>query len=110
MNKAVADLNRFENELKQVNRQAEQKGMDKLNNSLKSLQAEFQSITTGMGGFSNATEQTRAKVDVLSRMVDKQKRRSGNFNKPTIVPKLKKVKQVSQRAGTPNKSIEQQVN
>ncbi|WP_130067535.1 phage tail tape measure protein [Bacillus albus] len=73
VNKAVADLNRFENELKQVNRQAEQKGMDKLNNSLKSLQAEFQSITTGMGGFSNATEQTRAKVDVLSRIVDKQK-------------------------------------
>ncbi|MGE6963988.1 phage tail tape measure protein [Bacillus thuringiensis] len=73
VNKAVADLNRFENELKQVNRQAEQKGMDKLNNSLKSLQAEFQSITTGMGGFSNATEQTRAKVDVLSRMVDKHK-------------------------------------
>lgn len=73
VNKAVADLNRFENELKQVNRQAEQKGMDKLNNSLKSLQAEFQSIITGMGGFSNATEQTRAKVDVLSRMVDKQK-------------------------------------
>ena len=34
--------------------------MDKLNNALK-LQAEFQSITTGMGGFSNATEQTRAK-------------------------------------------------
>ena len=83
--------------------------MDKLNNSLKSLQAEFQSITTGMGGFSNATEQTRAKVDVLSRMVDKQKEK-GNFNKPTIVPKLKKVKQVSQRDGTPNKSIEQQVN
>ena len=51
--------------------------MDKLNNSLKSLQAEFQSITTGMGGFSHATEQTQAKVDVLSRMVDKQKRRSG---------------------------------
>ncbi|HDT6576961.1 TPA: phage tail tape measure protein [Bacillus cereus] len=73
VNKAVADLNRFENELKQVNRQAEQKGMDKLNNSLKSLQAEFQSITTGMGGFSHATEQTQAKVDVLSRMVDKQK-------------------------------------
>ncbi|HDR8243603.1 TPA: phage tail tape measure protein [Bacillus cereus] len=73
VNKAVADLNRFENELKQVNRQAEQKGIDKLNNSLKSLQAEFQSITTGMGGFSNTTEQTRAKVDVLSRMVDKQK-------------------------------------
>ena len=97
VNKAVADLNRFENELKQVNRQAEQKGMDKLNNSLKSLQAEFQSITTGMGGFSNATEQTRAKVDVLSRMVDKQKEKIGNFNKPTIVPKLKKVKQVSQR-------------
>ncbi|MEC3354420.1 phage tail tape measure protein, partial [Bacillus cereus] len=46
---------------------------DQLHNSLKSLQAEFQSITTGMGGFSNATEQTRAKVDVLSRMVDKQK-------------------------------------
>lgn len=73
VNKAVADLNRFENELKQVNKQAEQKGMDKLNNSLKALQAEFQSITTGMGGFSNATEQTRAKVDVLSRTVDKQK-------------------------------------
>ena len=72
--------------------------MDKLNNSLKSLQAEFQSITTGMGGFSNATEQTRAKVDVLSRMVDKQKEKIRNFNKPTIVPKLKKVKQVSQRA------------
>ncbi|PEL58820.1 phage tail tape measure protein [Bacillus toyonensis] len=73
VNKAVADLNRFENELKQVNKQAEQKGMDKLNNSLKSLQAEFQSIATGMGGFSNVTEQTRAKVDVLSRTVDKQK-------------------------------------
>ncbi|PGH92559.1 phage tail tape measure protein [Bacillus thuringiensis] len=73
VNKAVADLNRFETELKQVNRQAEQKGMDKLNNSLKSLQAEFQSITTGMGGFSNATEQTRAKIDVLTRMVDRQK-------------------------------------
>ncbi|KAA0792464.1 MULTISPECIES: phage tail tape measure protein [Bacillus] len=73
VNRAVADLNRFENELKQVNRQAEQKGMDKLNNSLKALQAEFQSVTTGMGGFSNATEQTRAKIDVLSRMVDKQK-------------------------------------
>ncbi|TKH48500.1 phage tail tape measure protein [Bacillus cereus] len=73
VNRAVADLNRFENELKQVNRQAEQKGMDKLNNSLKVLQAEFQSVTTGMGGFSNATEQTRAKIDVLSRMVDKQK-------------------------------------
>ncbi|MEI5893115.1 phage tail tape measure protein [Bacillus luti] len=73
VNKAVADLNRFENELKQVNRQAEQKGMDKLNNSLKSLQAEFQSITAGMGGFSNATEQTRAKIDVLTRIIDKQK-------------------------------------
>ncbi|WP_163093407.1 phage tail tape measure protein [Bacillus cereus] len=73
VNRAVADLNRFENELKQVNRQAEQKGMDKLNNSLKALQAEFQSVTTGMGGFSNATEQTRAKIDVLSRTVDKQK-------------------------------------
>ncbi|MGX5634343.1 phage tail tape measure protein [Bacillus thuringiensis] len=73
VNRAVADLNRFESELKQVNRQAEQKGMDKLNHSLKALQAEFQSVTTGMGGFSNATEQTRAKVDVLTRMVDKQK-------------------------------------
>ncbi|MFZ7754594.1 phage tail tape measure protein [Bacillus thuringiensis] len=73
VNKAVADLNRFENELKQVNRQAEQKGMDQLNNALKALQAEFQSITTGMGGFSHATEQTRAKVDLLSRIVDKQK-------------------------------------
>ncbi|WP_242316642.1 phage tail tape measure protein [Bacillus cereus group sp. BfR-BA-01489] len=73
VNKAVADLNRFENELKQVNRQAEQKGMDKLNNALKALQAEFQSITTGMGGFSHATEQTQAKVDLLSRIVDKQK-------------------------------------
>ncbi|MBW3496055.1 phage tail tape measure protein [Bacillus sp. FDAARGOS_1420] len=73
VNKAVADLNRFENELKQVNKQAEQKGMDKLNHSLQSLQAEFQSITTGMGGFSHATEQTRAKIDVLTRTVDKQK-------------------------------------
>ncbi|HEQ3527390.1 TPA: phage tail tape measure protein [Bacillus cereus] len=73
VNKAVADLNRFENELKQVNRQAEQKGMNQLNNSLKALQAEFQSVTTGMSGFSNATEQTRAKIDVLSRVVDKQK-------------------------------------
>ncbi|HDR8117861.1 TPA: phage tail tape measure protein, partial [Bacillus cereus] len=73
VNRAVADLNRFENELKQVNRQAEQKGMDKLNNSLKALQAEFHSVTTGMGGFSNATEQTRAKIDILSRTVDKQK-------------------------------------
>ncbi|QWI68515.1 phage tail tape measure protein [Bacillus mycoides] len=73
VNKAVADLNRFENELKQVNKQAEQKGMDKLNNSLKALQAEFRSVTTGMGGFSNATEQTRAKIDVLSRTVDTQK-------------------------------------
>lgn len=73
VNKAVADLNRFENELKQVNRQAEQKGMDKLNNALKALQAEFQSITTGMGGFSHATEQMQAKVDLLSRIVDKQK-------------------------------------
>ncbi|MBW3490780.1 phage tail tape measure protein [Bacillus sp. FDAARGOS_1420] len=73
VNKAVADLNRFENELKQVNKQAEQKGMDTLNHSLQSLQAEFQSITTGMGGFFHATEQTRAKVDVLSRTVDKQK-------------------------------------
>ena len=47
--------------------------MDKLNNALKALQAEFQSITTGMGGFSHATEQTQAKVDLLSRIVDKQK-------------------------------------
>ena len=84
--------------------------MDKLNNSLKSLQAEFQSITTGMGGFSNATEQTRAKVDVLSRMVDKQKEKIRNFNKLIIVPKLKKVKQVNQRSGTLNKSTEQQLN
>ncbi|PGR74830.1 phage tail tape measure protein [Bacillus cereus] len=88
VNKAVADLNRFENELKQVNRQAEQKGMDKLNNSLKSLQAEFQSITTGMGVFSNATEQTRAKIDVLTRMVDKQKE------------KIKELQQAYNRAKT----------
>ncbi|MGH0854846.1 phage tail tape measure protein, partial [Bacillus cytotoxicus] len=40
VNRAVADLNRFENELKQLNRQAEQKGIEKLNNSLKALQAE----------------------------------------------------------------------
>lgn len=73
VNKAVADLNRFENELKQVNRQAQQTAMDKLNNSLKSLQAEFQAVTTGMHGYTNAAEQTRAKIDVLSRMVDKQK-------------------------------------
>ncbi|MDX5914116.1 phage tail tape measure protein [Bacillus cereus group sp. BfR-BA-01026] len=73
VNKAVADLNRFENELKQVNRQAQQTALDKLNNSLKSLQAEFQAVTTGMHGYTNATEQTRAKIDVLSRMVDKQK-------------------------------------
>lgn len=86
VNRAVADLNRFENELKQVNRQAEQKGMDKLNNSLKALQAEFQSVTTGMGGFSNATDQTRAKIDVLSRMVDKQKEKirelQSAYNRP----------------------------
>ncbi len=73
VNKAVADLNRFENELKQVNRQAQQTALDKLNNALKSLQAEFQAVTTGMHGYTNATEQTRAKIDVLSRMVDKQK-------------------------------------
>ncbi|QOQ37253.1 tail length tape-measure protein [Bacillus phage z1a] len=73
VNKAVADLNRFENELKQVNRQAQQTALDKLNNSLKSLQAEFQAVTTGMHGYTNATEQTRAKIDVLSRMIDKQK-------------------------------------
>lgn len=62
VNKAVADLNRFENELKQVNRQAQQTALDKLNNSLKSLQAEFQAVTTGMHGYTNATEQTRAKL------------------------------------------------
>ncbi|PES17869.1 phage tail tape measure protein [Bacillus anthracis] len=73
VNKAVADLNRFENELKQVNRQAQQTALDKLNNSLKSLQAEFQAVTTGMHGYTNASEQTRAKIDVLSRMIDKQK-------------------------------------
>lgn len=88
VNKAVADLNRFENELKQVNKQAEQKGMDKLNNSLKALQAEFRSVTTGMGGFSNATEQTRAKIDVLSRTVDTQKE------------KIRELKSVYNRAKT----------
>ena len=110
VNKAVADLNRFENELKQVNRQAEQKGMDKLNNALKALQAEFQSITTGMGGFSHATEQTQAKVDLLSRIVDKQKRRLGNFNKPIIVQKQKKVEQANPHSDMPSKFIGQQLN
>ena len=78
--------------------------MDKLNNSLKSLQAEFQSITTGMGGFSNATEQTRAKIDVLSRMVDKQKEKIENFNQRIIGPRLKKEKQVNQHSDTPTNS------
>ncbi|MFH7125855.1 hypothetical protein ACHWUR_00135 [Klebsiella pneumoniae] len=47
--------------------------MDKLNNSLKSYKLNFSLLQQVLGGFSNATEQTRAKVDVLSRMVDKQK-------------------------------------
>ena len=75
VNKAVADLNRFENELKQVNRQADQKGIDKLSNTMKTLQAELQSVSTGMGGFANRSEQAHAKVDVLNRMVDTQRQK-----------------------------------
>ena len=84
--------------------------MDKLNNALKALQAEFQSITTGMGGFSHATEQMQAKVDLLSRIVDKQKRRLGNFNKPIIVQKQKKVKRANPHSDMPSKFIGQQLN
>lgn len=75
VNKAVADLNRFENELKQVNKQAGQKEIDKLSTTMKALQAEFQSISTGMGNFANSAEQTRAKIDVLNRMVDTQRQK-----------------------------------
>jgi hypothetical protein len=75
VNRAVADLNRFENELKQVNRQADQKGIDKLSNTMKALQAELQSVSTGMGGFANRSEQAHAKVDVLNRMVDTQRQK-----------------------------------
>ena len=105
VNKAVADLNRFENELKQVNRQAQQTALDKLNNSLKSLQAEFQAVTTGMHGYTNATEQTRAKIDVLSRMVDKQKEKMRELQSAYNRAKPKKEKRVNQHNVTQNKFI-----
>ena len=84
--------------------------MDKLNNSLKALQAEFQSVTTGMGGFSNATEQTRAKIDVLSRMVDKQKEKIRELQSAYNGPRQKKEKPVNQPSDMPSKFIGQQVN
>lgn len=88
-----------------MNRQAQQTALDKLNNSLKSLQAEFQAVTTGMHGYTNATEQTRAKIDVLSRMVDKQKEKMRELQSAYNRAKPKKEKRVNQHNVTQNKFI-----
>ncbi|MGQ0422522.1 hypothetical protein ACT4US_31865, partial [Bacillus sp. HC-Mk] len=41
--------------------------------AVRTLQNELKSISTGMGGFANASEQTRAKTDALNRLIEAQK-------------------------------------
>ena len=38
--------------------------------AVRTLQNELKSISTGMGGFANASEQTRAKTDALNRLIE----------------------------------------
>ena len=93
-----------------MNRQAQQTALDKLNNSLKSLQAEFQAVTTGMHGYTNASEQTRAKIDVLSRMIDKQKEKIRELQSAYNRAKTEKEKRVNHSTLRKNKFTELPLN
>ncbi|MCM3736451.1 phage tail tape measure protein [Bacillus cytotoxicus] len=50
-----------------------QRGLANTNRAARTLQSEFRAISQGMGGFSNAMEQSRARADVLNRMIDTQR-------------------------------------
>ena len=64
-----------------------------------------------MGGFSNATEQTRAKIDVLSRVVDKQKEKIRELQSAYNRAKAEReASQSAQHSDMPSKFIGQQLN
>lgn len=50
-----------------------QRGLANTNRAARTLQTEFRAVSQGMGGFSNALEQSRARADVLNRMIDTQR-------------------------------------
>ncbi|MEB8769918.1 hypothetical protein P4H19_27555, partial [Bacillus cereus] len=41
--------------------------------AVRTLQNELKSVSTGMGGFANASQQTQAKMNTLSRLIEAQK-------------------------------------
>ena len=47
--------------------------------AVRTLQNELKSISTGMGGFANASEQTRAKTDALNRLIEAQKKKLEHY-------------------------------
>ncbi|WP_396021728.1 phage tail tape measure protein [Bacillus cereus group sp. BfR-BA-01380] len=52
-----------------------QQGLANTNRAMRTLQSEFRAISQGMGGFSNAMDQTRARADTLGRMIDTQRQK-----------------------------------
>ena len=50
-----------------------QHGLANTNRTMRTLQSEFRATSQGMGGFSNALEQSRARADTLNRMIDTQR-------------------------------------
>ncbi|MED3090237.1 hypothetical protein, partial [Bacillus toyonensis] len=58
--------------------------------AVRTLQNELKSVSTGMGGFASASQQTQAKMDTLSRLIDAQKekvkalRQAYDQNKATL--------------------------
>ena len=64
--------------------------------AVRTLQNELKSISTGMGGFANASEQTRAKTDALNRLIEAQKKKLEHYAKPMIKIRLSWVKMMRQ--------------
>lgn len=56
--------------------------------AVRTLQNELKSVSTGMGGFASASQQTQAKMDSLSRLIDAQKRKLKLYGKLMIKIRL----------------------
>ena len=56
--------------------------------AVRTLQNELKSVSTGMGGFANASQQTQAKMNTLSRLIEAQKEKLELCDKPTIKIRL----------------------
>lgn len=110
-NSLTQQLQQMQNALNNTSGKAKQSGaaFNELDGKIRVLTAQLQSASTGMGGFSNSTEQLRGRMEIMRNLTDQYRIKLEQLREKHRAAASQKEKMLNQRNDMPNRFIVRQL-